>query len=46
VAARIQVVLPSPKRGEIVEIRVLIQHNMETGYRTDTVENRGALRVW
>jgi sulfur-oxidizing protein SoxZ len=28
-----------PKRGEIVEIRVLIQHNMETGYRRD-VEGR------
>lgn len=35
--ARIQVVPPRPKRGEIVEIRVLIQHNMETGYRTDAV---------
>lgn len=34
---RIQVVPPRPKRGEIVEIRVLIQHNMETGYRTDMV---------
>jgi sulfur-oxidizing protein SoxZ len=37
VAARIQFVPPRPKRGEIVEIRVLIQHNMETGYRTDMV---------
>jgi len=37
VAVRIQVVPPRPKRGEIVEIRVLIQHNMETGYRTDMV---------
>ena len=35
--ARIQVAPPRPRRGEIVEIRVLIQHNMETGYRTDTV---------
>src|SRR5258708_18645604 len=35
-AARIQV--PSQaKRGEIVEIRVLIQHPMETGYRHDDV---------
>jgi len=33
--ARIQLVPPRPKRGEIVEIRVLIQHNMETGYRRD-----------
>ena len=36
-AARIQIVPPRPKRGEIVEIRVLIQHNMETGYRTNEV---------
>jgi sulfur-oxidizing protein SoxZ len=35
-AARIQ--LPAKaKRGEIVEIRVLIQHPMETGYRRDDV---------
>lgn len=33
--ARIQIVPPRPKRGELVEIRVLIQHNMETGYRRD-----------
>jgi sulfur-oxidizing protein SoxZ len=33
--ARIQLVPPRPQRGEIVEIRVLIQHNMETGYRRD-----------
>lgn len=33
-AARIQ--LPSAaKRGEIIEVRVLIQHAMETGYRFD-----------
>ena len=33
-AARIQ--LPaSPRRGEVIEIRVLIQHPMETGYRFD-----------
>ena len=24
---------PSPKRGEVIEIRALIQHPMETGYR-------------
>ena len=35
--ARIQVTPPQSRRGEIVEIRVLIQHNMETGYRTDAV---------
>lgn len=33
-AARIQ--LPSSaRRGEVIEIRVLIQHAMETGYRFD-----------
>ncbi|HEY6240090.1 MAG TPA: thiosulfate oxidation carrier complex protein SoxZ [Burkholderiales bacterium] len=35
-AARIQIP-PRAKRGEIVEIRVLIQHSMETGYRHDDV---------
>jgi sulfur-oxidizing protein SoxZ len=35
-AARIQIP-PHAKRGEIVEIRVLIQHPMETGYRRDDV---------
>jgi sulfur-oxidizing protein SoxZ len=35
-AARIQIP-PRAKRGEIVEIRVLIQHPMETGYRRDDV---------
>ena len=35
-AARIQ--LPATaKKGEIVEVRVLIQHPMETGYRRDDV---------
>ena len=35
-AARIQ--LPArAKKGEIVEVRVLIQHPMETGYRHDDV---------
>lgn len=33
--ARIQIVPSRPRRGDIVEIRVLIQHNMETGYRRD-----------
>ena len=30
---------PRAKRGEIIEIKTLIQHPMETGYRLD---NRGA----
>jgi sulfur-oxidizing protein SoxZ len=30
---------PRAKRGEVVEIKTLIQHPMETGYRLD---NRGA----
>jgi sulfur-oxidizing protein SoxZ len=35
-AARIQ--LPaSAKRGEVIEIRVLVQHPMETGYRYDDI---------
>jgi sulfur-oxidizing protein SoxZ len=33
-AARIQVP-SSARRGELIEIRVLIQHPMETGYRYD-----------
>ena len=33
--ARIQIVPAQAKRGDIVEVRVLIQHNMETGYRRD-----------
>lgn len=33
--ARIQIIPPRPRRGEIVEVRVLIQHDMETGYRRD-----------
>ena len=32
--ARIQVPA-APRRGEVIEIRVLIQHPMETGYRVD-----------
>jgi len=35
-AARIQVPAKA-RRGEIVEVRVLIQHPMETGYRHDDV---------
>jgi len=35
-AARIQI-SPRPKKGEVVEVRVLIQHPMETGYRRDDV---------
>ena len=31
---------PRAKRGEIIEIKTLIQHPMETGYRLD---NKGAL---
>lgn len=27
---------PNPKRGEIIEIRALIQHPMQTGYRPDS----------
>jgi len=34
--ARIQIA-PKAKAGEIIEIRVLIQHPMETGYRQDDV---------
>lgn len=33
-AARIQTP-PNPKRGDVMEVRVLIQHPMETGYRYD-----------
>jgi sulfur-oxidizing protein SoxZ len=33
-AARIQVP-PQPKKGEVMEVRVLVQHPMETGYRFD-----------
>ncbi len=33
--ARIQIAPPRPKRGEVVEVRILIQHDMETGYRRD-----------
>ncbi len=38
-AARIQVPAEA-RRGEIVEIRVLIQHPMETGYRNDDTGKR------
>lgn len=33
-SARIQVPA-SIKRGEVIEVRILIQHDMETGYRFD-----------
>src|SRR5215831_13589545 len=36
--ARIQLKAKA-KKGEVVEIRVLIQHPMETGYRHDDVGN-------
>ena len=29
-------VSPNPKRGEVIEIRALIQHPMHTGYRPDS----------
>ena len=35
-AARIQVAA-SARRGEVIEVRILIQHPMETGYRVDHV---------
>ena len=35
-AARIQIPRQA-KRGEVIEIRVLIQHSMETGFRHDDV---------
>lgn len=35
-ASRIQVP-GEAQRGEVIEVRVLIQHAMETGYRTDDV---------
>jgi len=35
-AARIQVPA-SARRGEVIEVRILIQHPMETGYRVDHV---------
>ena len=35
-AARVQVPAKA-KKGEIVEVRILIQHPMETGYRLDDV---------
>ena len=34
--ARVLINLPErPKRGEVIEIKTLIQHPMETGYRLD-----------
>ena len=38
--ALVNLVPPAPKRGEIVEIRTLIAHPMETGQRSD---GRGGL---
>ncbi|HTO50896.1 MAG TPA: thiosulfate oxidation carrier complex protein SoxZ [Burkholderiales bacterium] len=35
-AARIQIPAAA-KRGEVIEVRILIQHPMETGYRVDHV---------
>jgi sulfur-oxidizing protein SoxZ len=35
-AARIQV-RPEARRGDLVEVRVLIQHPMETGFRYDSL---------
>jgi sulfur-oxidizing protein SoxZ len=37
--ARIQVPATA-KRGELIEVRILIQHPMETGYRVDAVGKR------
>lgn len=35
-ASRVRIVLPPEvRRGEVFEVRVLIQHGMETGYRRD-----------
>ncbi len=34
-SARIRVVPAPAKRGEVVEVSILIQHDMETGYRRD-----------
>jgi len=35
-AARIQIPKQA-KRGEVIEVRIVIQHSMETGYRHDDV---------
>jgi sulfur-oxidizing protein SoxZ len=35
VARALITVPPQPKRGEVIEIRVLIGHPMETGFRVD-----------
>ncbi len=34
-SARIRILPAQPKRGEVVEVSILIQHDMETGYRRD-----------
>jgi sulfur-oxidizing protein SoxZ len=33
VARALITIPPSPKKGDVIEIRVLIQHQMETGFR-------------
>jgi sulfur-oxidizing protein SoxZ len=38
--ARIQVPAKAPRRGEAVEVRIVIQHPMETGFRYDAVGRR------
>ena len=39
--ARVLINLPSrAKRGEIIEIKTLIAHPMETGYRLDNIRRR------
>ena len=32
------------KRGEVIEIKTLISHNMETGFRPDNTGKAGAAR--
>jgi sulfur-oxidizing protein SoxZ len=39
--ARIQLP-PQAKRGEVIEVRVMIQHPMETGFRNDATGRRVA----
>ena len=35
---------PKAKRGEIIEIKTLISHEMETGFRVDTCGKRHPAR--
>jgi sulfur-oxidizing protein SoxZ len=44
VTARIQVP-PLAKRGEAIEVRIVIQHPMETGFRYDTLGRRAPRNV-